>query len=206
MSAHDKGGFVSRAGIKLAAALDAFGLDVRGLCCADLGCQVGGFTDCLLARGAASVYAVDVSYGQLAWSLRQDRRVVVMERTNALYLDPWKQANFAGCDLVTIDLGWTRQKLAVPAALRWCRSDRPARIVTLIKPHYEAAATRQHRGVLAAVEALEVAEQVLATMPQAGASVLKQMRSPILGGGRNRKGNTEYLALLAPMRRPTSST
>lgn len=161
--------FVSRGGLKLAAALDAFGLDPRGLRCADLGCNVGGFTDCLLQRGAAHVFAVDTSYGTLAWKLRNDPRVTVLERRNALHLDPRSALDAAAsdagnhaCDLVVIDLGWTRQRLALPAAIRWLRvprpdaddraddraedrlagcspSPRPAapRIITLIKPHYE---------------------------------------------------------------------
>lgn len=124
--------FVSRAGEKLAAALDRFGVDVTGMVCADLGCNVGGFTDCLLQRGAERVYAVDTGYGALAWKLRQDERVVVMERTNALHLDPPEE----GVGLVTVDLSWTPQRYGVPAALRW----RPGRVITLIKPHYEASA------------------------------------------------------------------
>src|SRR5690606_3323422 len=80
--------YVSRGGLKLEAALDHFALDVTGFICADLGCSTGGFTDCLLQRGAAKVFAVDTAYGQLAWKLRKDDRVVVLERTNALHFDP----------------------------------------------------------------------------------------------------------------------
>src|ERR1041384_1734333 len=108
------GSYVSRGGLKLAGALDAFNVDVKGWICADLGCNVGGFTDCLLQRGAAKVYAVDTGYGAFAWKLRNDPRVVVMERTNTLYLQP----PAVGIDLVVIDLGWTRQIHAIPAALR----------------------------------------------------------------------------------------
>ena len=141
--------YVSRGGIKLEAALTAFALQPNDWICADLGCNVGGFTDCLLQHGAAKVFAVDTGYGTLAWKLRQDKRVSVHERSNALYLDPAtlldaekKPANTA-CDLVVIDLGWTRQNLAIPAALRWLRRDdvmktQKARIITLVKPHYES--------------------------------------------------------------------
>jgi len=124
--------YVSRGGLKLAAALDAFGLDVGGLICCDLGCSTGGFTDCLLQRGAARVHSVDTAYGQLAWKLRQDERVVVHERSNALHLEPAELV-----DLAVIDLGWTKQNHALPAALRWLKQSSDASIITLIKPHYE---------------------------------------------------------------------
>ncbi|NJO55814.1 MAG: hypothetical protein HC834_05040 [Rhodospirillales bacterium] len=145
--------YVSRGGLKLAAALEAIPLSVQGLTCADLGCSTGGFTDCLLQQGAARVYSVDTAYGQFAWKLRQDKRVTLLERTNALHMNPWKPerrckglADFAGVDWVVIDLGWTKQKLAIPAAVRWLRQDdagdavaNPSRgIITLIKPQYEA--------------------------------------------------------------------
>ena len=128
--------FVSRAGLKLAHALDEFGIDVTGLICADFGCNIGGFTDCLLQRGAKLVYAIDTGYGTLAWKLRSDSRVIVMERTNALHAPPpaeekrgrepfsEKGSRPLFCDLVVIDLGWTPQRLAVPAALRWLRPER----------------------------------------------------------------------------------
>jgi 23S rRNA (cytidine1920-2'-O)/16S rRNA (cytidine1409-2'-O)-methyltransferase len=103
--------------LKLQAALDTFSLPVEQRICADLGCNVGGFTDCLLKRGAQRVYAVDTAYGQLAWTLRNDPRVTVLERTNALHFDPATLDPPPACDLVTIDLGWTRQSLAVPASL-----------------------------------------------------------------------------------------
>jgi 23S rRNA (cytidine1920-2'-O)/16S rRNA (cytidine1409-2'-O)-methyltransferase len=197
--------YVSRGGLKLAAALDAFGLDVHALRCADLGCNVGGFTDCLLQRGAAGVYAVDTGYGTLAWKLRQDPRVTVLERCNALYLDPGTLAGFTGCDLVVIDLGWTRQKLAIPAALRWLRksSAQPGPIIiSLIKPHYEAERTELaggNRGVLDEAQAQMILTRVLEQMPVLGVTVTGHVRSPIRGGAsRGREGNVEYLALLTP--------
>ena len=142
--------FVSRAGLKLEHALDEFVFEVTGLVCADFGCNVGGFTDCLLQRGAKLVYAIDTGYGTLAWKLRSDDRVITMERTNALHAElpspsgrgaggEWlanrdkhstdrpspnplpEGEGFDGVDLVTIDLAWTQQKHAIPAALKWLK-------------------------------------------------------------------------------------
>jgi 23S rRNA (cytidine1920-2'-O)/16S rRNA (cytidine1409-2'-O)-methyltransferase len=194
--------YVSRGGIKLAAALDAFGLSVTGAVCADLGCNVGGFTDCLLQRGATRVFAVDTGYGALAWKLRQDARVSVHERSNALHLDPATVPGFdAGCALVVIDLGWTRQAHAIPAAIKWLSRDPSARIISLIKPHYESerAPTRgPRRGVLDEGQAAEIAQKTLEAMPALGVRVLGQIVSPIRGGhSRGMTGNVEYLAMLA---------
>jgi len=192
--------YVSRGGLKLEAALDAFGLDVTGFVCADLGANVGGFVDCLLQRGAAKVYAVDTGYGALAWKLRSDDRVVVMERTNALH--PRKDADAGDVplpevDLVTIDLAWTPQRHAIPAALKW----RPAHIITLIKPHYEASSTGGRAAVLADDEAGRVLRETLERMPALGVRVIDHVRSPIRGGkGKGKPGNIEYLALLAANR------
>ncbi len=107
--------YASRGGQKLRHALDEFHVDVTGLACADLGCSTGGFTDCLLQAGAAKVFAVDTAYGELAWKLRKDPRVVVMERTNALHAPPPEDR----VDLVVVDLGWTPQKAVIPVALKW---------------------------------------------------------------------------------------
>jgi 23S rRNA (cytidine1920-2'-O)/16S rRNA (cytidine1409-2'-O)-methyltransferase len=127
--------FASRGGLKLDAALAESGIDVGGMICADLGCSTGGFVSCLLHRGAAKVYAVDTGYGVLDYALRQDPRVVVMERSNALHTDPPAEIAENGVDLVTIDLGWTKQDKALAAALKWLKPG--GRIITLIKPHYE---------------------------------------------------------------------
>ena len=179
-------GYVSRGGLKLAAALDAFDLDVTGWTCADLGCSTGGFVDCLIQRGAGRVFAVDTAYGQLAWKLRQDERVTVMERTNALHADPPPEAG-RGCDLVSIDLGWTKQSRALPVAERWLRPG-VGRVVTLIKPHYESG---EHR--LAGDRTRGVAERVVAEMAPSGWASHGLIESPIRGG---KGGNVEYLALL----------
>ena len=175
--------FASRGGEKLDAALRAFGIVPAGCTCADLGCSTGGFTDCLLRHGAARVFAVDTAYGQLAWKLRQDQRVTVMERTNALHAEPPEMV-----ELVTIDLGWTKQDRAVPAALRWLKPD--GRIITLIKPHYEAGKPDPTDE-----EAAQITQRVIAGLPKHGVTVIGQIPSPIRGG---KGGNIEYLALLAP--------
>jgi len=203
--------FVSRAGSKLAHALDEFGFDVAGLTCADFGCNVGGFTDCLLQRGAARVFAIDTGYGALAWKLRSDPRVVVMERTNALHAKPAvvtiqvaARETAVGVDLVAIDLAWTPQRRAIPAALRWLASSGPGRIISLIKPHYELSdhekCTLLHDGWLDPTDAARVLERVLADMPRLGAQPLAHVRSPISGGksgrGRGGQGNVEFLVLL----------
>ena len=194
--------YASRGGEKLAAALDAFGLDPAGRAAADLGASVGGFVDVLRRRGAEPVHALDTAYGLLAWRLRRDPGVVVHERTNALRFDPWGEIpGFAGCGLVTLDLGWTRQQRALPAARRWL-ADAEGRIVTLIKPPYEQSGhARPRGGVLADAEAERILARVLAeTIPGLGLHVLGSIESPIRGGGKRRKrpGNAEYLALLAP--------
>ena len=210
--------FVSRAGLKLDHALREFDLDVTSFICADFGCNVGGFTDCLLQRGAACVYAIDTGYGTLAYKLRTDDRVIVMERTNALHAQP-PEEDFDGCDLVVIDLGWTPQRLAVPAALCWLRSiptptpipsggGTPPHIITLIKPHYELTAAEKRSllidGRLDPAEAERIFQRVLEEMPQLGVIVQATTRSPITGGksGRRGEGNVEYLALLSPASSP----
>ncbi len=177
MSHPTSGAYVSRGGDKLAAALDHFQLVVTGRICADLGSQVGGFVDCLLRRRAARVYAVDTCYGTLAWKLRRDPKVVVRERTNAMHVSLPEPV-----DIVTIDVGWTRQSKILPNVVKLiagsrgltpaARGDddaestkrdttREARVVTLIKPHYEAQRVvgsavrtdRDERGVGSAMRA-----------------------------------------------------
>ncbi len=183
--------YASRAGLKLQAAIQAFGLDITGLTCADLGCSTGGFTDCLLQHGARHVYAVDTAYGELAWKLRQDDRVTVLERSNALHTDP-----LAVCDLVTVDLGWTPQRLAIPAAARWLGGKPDGRIISLIKPHYEASdrALRPGRkGKLDDDQARAVTDQVLQDLDQMRFTTLNHILSPIRGG---KGGNQEFLTLL----------
>ena len=186
--------YVGRGGHKLRAALDHFDIQPHNLHCADLGCSTGGFTDCLLQAGAASVHAVDTAYGQLAWKLRNDPRVVVMERTNALHASPPRPVS-----LVAADMSWTPQRLLVPAALRWLAPG--GRLITLIKPHYEIPKRDLPRGgVLDEPAALSTLHAVLDAMPTLGARVLGVVPSPVLGGADGKgkgHGNREYLALLA---------
>jgi 23S rRNA (cytidine1920-2'-O)/16S rRNA (cytidine1409-2'-O)-methyltransferase len=179
--------FVSRAGEKLDHALNAFELDVAGFVCADFGSNTGGFTDCLLQRGAAKVYAIDTGYGVLEWKLRKDPRVVTMERTNAMHVELPE-----AMDLVTIDVAWTKQRNILPAARRTLKPT--GRVVTLIKPHYEADPALLHRGVLPADAVTGVVEAVRAGVSQAGFELERTVQSPILGA----KGNVEVLALLRP--------
>ncbi len=194
--------YVSRGGEKLRAALDCFSFSPEKLTCADLGASVGGFTDCLLKAGAARVYAVDTAYGQFAYRLRTDERVVVMERVNVLHVEPPVDV-----DLVVLDLGWTVQRKAIPAALRWLKDSSEARILTLIKPHYEAAGYGFSEeleagvpGVLPEEAARVVVDRTLDELPSLGVEVIGCVISPILGGGKRSKnaarGNHEWLALL----------
>ncbi|MEO0477043.1 MAG: SAM-dependent methyltransferase [Planctomycetota bacterium] len=189
--------FASRGGLKLDAALAESGIDVTALACADLGCSTGGFVSCLLHRGASKVYAVDTGYGVLDYTLRQDPRVVVMERSNALHAEPKKAV-----DLVTIDLGWTKQTKALAAAVRWLKPG--GRVMTLIKPHYEQPRdTPTRRGKkqpkpepLTLEQSHAITGQVLETVasdPSLGLSVLGWCDSPIRGA---KGGNLEQLAWL----------
>ncbi len=177
--------FVSRAGQKLEHALANFGVDVAGWTCADLGCSTGGFTDCLLQRGAAKVYAVDTGYGVLDWKLRNDPRVVVMERTNAMHVNLPESV-----DLVSIDVAWTKQRHILPAARRIVRKD--GQIVTLLKPHYEAEPAMLRKGILMDEHLESVVADVRSEIEASGFSIQNMTTSPIKGA----KGNTELLVQL----------
>jgi 23S rRNA (cytidine1920-2'-O)/16S rRNA (cytidine1409-2'-O)-methyltransferase len=179
--------FVSRAGQKLDHALTAFDLNVAGLICADLGCSTGGFVDCLLQRGAEKVYAIDAGHGGLDWKLRNDKRVVVMERTNAMHATLPESVS-----LITIDVAWTRQRHILPAAARMLAQG--GCVVSLVKPHYEAQKSLLRRGVLPPSQVGDVFQQVAQDIEQAGFTLLAATRSPITGGG----GNVELLTWLRP--------
>jgi len=179
--------FVSRAGQKLYHALTTFNVSPAGWVCADLGANAGGFTDCLLQMGAQKVYAIDTGYGALEYKLRKDERVVVMERTNAMHATlPERVA------LVVIDVAWTKQKHILPAAMRMLAGG--GRVITLIKPHYEAEAKLLRGGVLPSEETDKVLERVRGEIRAAGFEVKGITTSPIKGA----KGNVEFLALLQP--------
>lgn len=180
--------FVSRGGEKLDAALTAFNLSVEGLLCADVGASTGGFTDCLLQRGAAQVYAIDVGYGQLDYRLRRDQRVVVMERTNARYIEalPARPA------LVAIDASFISLRLLLPVVKGWLTDD--GQVVALIKPQFEAGRTKVGRGgvVKDHIVHADVLRDVLTAAQNDGFLVSGLIRSPLKGPA----GNIEFLALL----------
>ncbi len=177
--------YVSRAGQKLAAALNHFNVDPARWVCADLGSNVGGFVDCLLQRGARKVFSIDTAYGELAWKLRRDRRVVVMERTNALHVVLPEPVS-----LVTIDVGWTRQHLILPPAVELLACG--GLIITLIKPQYEAEPRLLRAGVLPDDQVEPVIQAVIARLAGAGLELAGLMDSPLRGQG----GNRELLGLL----------
>ena len=178
--------FVSRGGHKLQGALDAYGQDVSGLRCIDIGSSTGGFTDCLLQAGAASVACVDVNYGQLAWSLRQDARVTVFERTNIKDADPAEVG--APFDLIVIDVSFIGLAALAPLFPRFSR---PGTIfIGLVKPQFESAHDETDRGVVRdeAVR-LRTVEEVKAALAAAGFTATGVVESPITGP----EGNVEYL-------------
>ncbi len=170
--------FVGRGGDKLRYALDHLGLDVTGAVAADFGCNVGGFTDCLLQAGAARVYAVDTGYGVLAWKLRQDERVIVMERTNAMHVE------LPGpVDLVVIDVAWTRQRNILPNALAQLKPD--GVVLSLFKPQYEAPRGSVRKGRVRDERLEEVLVQTLAGLADAGIGVLEVIRLPLTKKAKN---------------------
>lgn len=179
--------WVSRGGLKLARALEAFGLSPAGAVCIDVGASTGGFTHVLLENGAARVYAVDVGHGQLAWSLRQDERVVVLERTNARHLT--REHIPEPIDWVVCDASFIGLATVLPAALALTRPN--ARLVTLIKPQFEAG--REHVGKGGVVRDPEVHAAVCARVKEwvegQGWQVQGIVESPIKGP----EGNVEFL-------------
>jgi 23S rRNA (cytidine1920-2'-O)/16S rRNA (cytidine1409-2'-O)-methyltransferase len=182
--------FVSRAGRKLAHALDHFGIDPAKLVCLDVGASTGGFTDCLLQRGAARVYAVDVGYGQLDHRLRNDPRVVVLERVNARYLPG--DALPERCELVTIDVSFISLAKIVPALLPHLAPD--ARLLPMIKPQFEAGRERVGKGGIVRDEATrsQVVQECAAALIALGLELAGLYDSPVAG----MEGNRETFALL----------
>jgi 23S rRNA (cytidine1920-2'-O)/16S rRNA (cytidine1409-2'-O)-methyltransferase len=181
--------FVSRGGEKLEAALDQFAVDVTGCSCLDAGASTGGFTDCLLSRGASHVVAVDVGYGQLDWRLRDDPRVTVMERTNVRDLEP--DALPYRPDVVTADLSFISLALTVPALAR-CASE-TATFVLLVKPQFESGPELVGPGGVVTDPAAwrTSIERVADATRRAGAEPLDVMASPLIGPA----GNAEFLLI-----------
>lgn len=181
--------FVSRAGRKLNEALHEFGMDPSGLVCMDVGASTGGFTDCLLQRGAVRVYAIDVGYGQLVHRLRTDDRVVVMERLNARYLAP--DAVPEVCDLVTMDLSFISLTKVIPAVLPHLRVG--GSLATLIKPQFEAGRELVGKGGIVRDEAVRsrVIEETAAGIEDLGLQRIGLMDCETHGA----RGNREAFAL-----------
>ena len=177
--------YVSRGGEKLAAALDSFGLDPAGRVCLDVGASTGGFTDLLLQRGAAGVIAVDVGYGQLAWSLRRDPRVTVLERVNIRHLDRLP----VPADLAVIDVSFISLRLVLPR-VRDLLSP-PGDVVALVKPQFEVGKGAVGKGgiVRDPEQHRQVVRELRKFAEDAGYVVVAELPSPILGA----KGNREFL-------------
>jgi 23S rRNA (cytidine1920-2'-O)/16S rRNA (cytidine1409-2'-O)-methyltransferase len=194
--------FVSRGGEKLDAALEAFALEVASLVCADVGASTGGFTDCLLQRGAAKVYAIDVGKGILHWKLRNDRRVVVMEETNARFVESLPEP----VSLVTVDASFISLKILLPVIKKWLfplssflnkekMKEERKDVIALIKPQFEAGRKDVARGD-GVIRDPEIHRQVLLDVlsyaQNEGFQIRGLIRSPLLGP----KGNAEFLVWL----------
>ncbi len=182
--------YVSRGGLKLAAALDHFPIPIEHVVCADVGASTGGFTDCLLQRGAAKVYAIDVGYGQLDWKLRNDPRVVVMDRTNARHVESLPER----IGLAVIDASFISLRLILPAVLKWLQAE--AHLVALVKPQFEAGRDRVGKGGVVRDPQVHAAvlRSVMQSATELGYSPMDLVRSPIEGPA----GNVEFLLWLRP--------
>lgn len=182
--------YVSRGGLKLEKAMASFHITLEGAVCADIGASTGGFTDCMLQNGAAKVYAVDVGYGQLAWKLRSDERVVCLERTNARYLT--REQIPEALDFASIDVSFISLKLILPPLCALLRDG--GNTAALIKPQFEAGREKVGKKGVVRDPAVhrEVLEQFLEHARDAGFAVLGLTYSPIRGP----EGNIEYLGYL----------
>jgi 23S rRNA (cytidine1920-2'-O)/16S rRNA (cytidine1409-2'-O)-methyltransferase len=186
----DDNPFVSRGGLKLEKALTSIPVSVKGLICLDIGASTGGFTDCLLQNGAKKVYAVDVGYGQFDWSLRQDNRVIVIERTNIRHM-PYEALN-EKVDVIVADTSFISLKVVIPSAEKFMKKD--TQILALIKPQFEAGKGNIGKGGV--VKDPEIRKNVIKDMTaffkERGYLVNQVVPSPILGP----KGNEEYIIFL----------
>lgn len=195
-SALGLGTYVSRGGLKLEGALHAFGIEVEGLSCVDVGCSTGGFTDCLLKQGARRVAAVDVGYGQFDWGLRCDSRVALFERTNICEADP--AALGAPFDLAVADVSFTSVGAILPSVMGMLSDG--GRFCTLVKPQFEASSSQVGEGGIVRDPQVhrEVLERVIAGLNQSGMAVVDACVSPIHGA----KGNIEYFVLASMQANP----
>jgi 23S rRNA (cytidine1920-2'-O)/16S rRNA (cytidine1409-2'-O)-methyltransferase len=192
--------FVSRGGIKLQHAIEnwkshappseakrsgARAGALKNCVVLDVGSSTGGFVDCLLQNGASKVYALDTSYGELAWKLRQNPKVKVMERVNILYLE-----SLESVDLITIDAGWTKLELVLPVVKKFLKKG--GQIIALLKPQYEAKSSELSKGVVQKEKLKQVKDQAIEKIKGLGFKIKGEIGSPIQGGG----GNSEYLLLI----------
>jgi len=178
--------YVSRAGKKLEFALDEFNIDVKDMVCIDFGCSTGGFTDCLLQRGAKKVYAIDTAYGELEYKLRINEKVVVMERQNALHVQIPEKV-----DIVVSDVNWTRQELIVPKGFEFLKNN--GVMISLLKPHYEVDAKSLKGGKVDNERLPEIVEMVRSKLKSKGFEIQSIKESPVTG---KKGGNTEFVMLI----------
>jgi 23S rRNA (cytidine1920-2'-O)/16S rRNA (cytidine1409-2'-O)-methyltransferase len=182
--------FVSRGGFKIEKAIQSLDLDVTGMLCLDVGASTGGFTDCLLQHGAGRVYAIDVGYGQLDWKLRQDPRVVVIERTNIRYAT--EELLPEPFDLISIDVSFISLKIVIPAIKKFLKKD--GKVLALIKPQFEVGKNQVGKGGVVKDPELHqsVIHELSAFFSNTGFKIGPVIPSPILGP----KGNTEFIIYL----------
>ncbi|MCX7923253.1 MAG: TlyA family RNA methyltransferase [Clostridia bacterium] len=192
--------YVSRGGLKLEKALKTFGIDLVGKTAMDIGASTGGFTDCMLKNGAVKVYAVDVGYGQLAWELRNDERVVCMERTNIRYVKPDDIGELL--DFASIDVSFISLKKVLPAAKEIIKAD--GEIMCLIKPQFEAGREKvgKHGVVREAETHIQVINEIVSFCIESSLSFKGLDYSPIKGP----EGNIEYLLYLANTQSQSNSS
>jgi 23S rRNA (cytidine1920-2'-O)/16S rRNA (cytidine1409-2'-O)-methyltransferase len=184
----DEKRYVSRGGLKLEHALSVFEISVRDLVVLDVGSSTGGFVDCLLQNSALKIYSVDTAYGELAWKLRNDPRVVVIERKNILFLESLPEM----VDLVTIDVTFTPLEKILPIVERFLKTN--GRIIALFKPQYQdSEVALKNKGVVPSEKHSEILSWFKTFCKNNGWYFLKEIESPILGGS----GNKEFLVLLS---------
>jgi 23S rRNA (cytidine1920-2'-O)/16S rRNA (cytidine1409-2'-O)-methyltransferase len=193
--------YVSRGGLKLEAALDFFGIDMTGKVIMDVGSSTGGFTDCMLKRGARKAYCIDVGYGQLAWSLRKDSRVIILERTNIRYLDQlierddsklsspaFDDLKRANIDMATVDVSFISLAKVIPVVIGYVKDS--GEVLALVKPQFEVGKGEVGRGGIVREEEKRTTavKNVREDMERLGLTTVGIFRSPISG----QKGNIEY--------------
>ena len=184
--------YVSRGGLKLEGALQAFDVDPKGTVVMDVGASTGGFTDCVLRRGARKVYAIDVGYGQLAWELRNDPRVVNLERTNIRYLAREAVEEREGVDLIVVDTSFISIEKFLAHLLEFLKED--GVLIGLVKPQFEAGREEVGRGGVVRDPLIhrKVLDQIIAFCQELGLEVRGMIESPLLGP----KGNKEFFICL----------